>query len=123
MWQSKWRYWEDGLSFTNDQAEVLTAVEADPLNGYWSFTEPQTAVYANGFVHDPYAAAAEILTVQAAKVPAGQIRKWSADGTSIEYEQSSKDVYLELAAEYKSRSPRFGQVKSVEMVRGDQNAF
>lgn len=122
-WQSNKRYWEDGLALTNDASQVLSPVEASNLSGFWTFTEPQNAVYAAGWAHDPYAAAAEILTVQAARVPTGGIRKWSADGTSIEYEQGARDTYMALASQYATKSPRFGLAKSAELVRGDLNAY
>lgn len=119
-WQSDYRYWENDTQVSDGIANNLSPLSADPMHGYWTFGSNPAAVYASGWVHDPYGAAAELLSIWAGAL-GSEVTKFSADGSSYEF-GSIKNEKLKLAAQYRAKSLTMGGVKSVRMVRDDLNA-
>lgn len=110
---------ENGAVLTENDA-TLTPVTSDPINGYWTFSEPHYSIQLSGWSYDVYAASAELLTIWSARL--GQsISQFSADGSSYTFENRTASL-LKMAAEYRAKSPLYGAVKSVRMVRDDYAA-
>ncbi len=115
--QSQYKYWETDVALTNAAGTVLTPTTSDPKAGYFTFTTSQDAVYATGFTYDVYAASAVLLTFWAGRIEQ-DIVKFSADGSSYEFEGSANSK-LKLAAQYRAKSTRFGALQTIRMVRDD----
>lgn len=118
-WRSANRYWEADLELTDPAGTALEPALSDPNSGYFTFADSQEAVYASGFVHDPYAAAAELLTLWAGRIEQ-DIIEFSSDGASYKFAGTIPQK-LAMAAEYKAKSRTYGGIRTVRMVRNDIN--
>jgi hypothetical protein len=117
-WQSKWRNWED-VSLVDSYGTTLTAVTENLTQGFWTFATTPTAVLATGWVHDVYAASADLLVLWAGKL-SQDVTKFSSDGSSYEF-GSERDSKLFLARQYQDRSYGFGSIQSIKVVRDDES--
>lgn len=108
--------WETDGALYNGAYTALSPATSDWTAGRWTFaTEPLRPVYLLGWTHDPYAAAADLLTRMAAAAAGDYDFKTGPDSYS---RSQRKDGLLALAASYRGMSKGGGMSVS-QMVRTD----
>jgi len=106
--------WEDDVVLVNSRFTPITPDTADNYSGRWTFVaQPNIPVMVNGFVHDMYGAAADLLMIRSAKEAAAFDVK--ADGTELSRSQKSQAWEARANAYYAKARPR-----SSDLVRTDE---
>lgn len=115
-----WGYWETDSVIYDNNFDPLTPSSSDWTAGRWTFsTEPTRQVTILGWSHDPYGAAAEILTQRGAAL-AEEIQSFSSVNGSFTY-ANKRSGPLQLAAKYKRMSR--AAVGTGQMYRSDVNIY
>ena len=106
--------WEDDVTLLNSRFTTITPATSDNAAGRWTFTEqPNIPVMVNGFLHDVYGAAADLLMMRAA-TEAGSFDV-SADGVTLSRSQKAPAWEARANAYYAKARPR-----SSDLVRTDE---
>lgn len=114
--------WETDGTLYDGAYAALTPATADWTAGRWAFaTEPVRPVHLLGWTHDPYAAAADLLTVRAAQLSEEYDFKTGPDS----YSRSQRGgQLLALAGQYRAMSKTgglgssFTQMERVDVLPG-----
>lgn len=95
--------WADNATLMTDAGEPLTATEADPLRGRWTFaTDTPGPVHIDGTYYELNAAAAELAELLAAQVAGGILSFTDAAGESWSRGDAAAAL-LELANRFRAR--------------------
>lgn len=106
--------WEDDVVLMNSRFVPITPATSDNFSGRWTFTEqPNIPVMLNGFIHDVYGAAGDLL-MQRSTMSAGAFDV-SADGVSLNRSQKAQAYQERAWAYYAKARPR-----SSDFVRTDE---
>jgi hypothetical protein len=106
--------WEDDVVLLNSRFYQITPDTSDNAAGRWTFNDqPNIPVMVNGFVHDVYGAAADLLMTRAAMEAAAFDVK--ADGTELSRSQKAPAWEARANAYYAKARPR-----TSDLVRTDE---
>ena len=106
--------WEDDVVLLDSRFNPLTPTTSDNAAGRWTFTDqPNIPVTINGFIHDVYGAAADLLTMRATMESAAF--DVSADGVSLSRSQKAQAYQDRAYAYYAKARPR-----TSDLVRTDE---